>query len=262
MDVHNLLSPPLAEAFERVYEADNDEEKLEAFASTWGGISEALLEKIIATGKGKDKVLALFAAGYAAIPSLENILLAHLHSPVQKERWAAALSLGSRKEERAFPFLEAMLQEGLVRDKTMQERTVPEIWEEHWYDGLRPRAVSLLADWKQPSLIPTMRHAFLLVWEAEKKGMPFLFGHGYQDALAYALGQRKAFGVLTGLDLPPTHFKTGMLYLALGYLQIRKRPPREGDLMINEKLQQEVAEVLQQYFGLSPDEHAEYIENF
>jgi hypothetical protein len=250
-------------AFEAVFGAAADDEKLEAFASRWGGLDFETFRRVLEIGQGKDKLVAIFAIGYMATPEAQTLLLPLLHSVVQQDRWASAICLGEMEDERAFPYLQAMLLEGLSLDPGTWPRSNEEHWEEHWYDECRIEAVSLLAACTEPSLIPTMRQAFIIIWKLVQAGHPHLFGYSYQDELTYALGQRGAFGVLTGLDLPPPHRKTAMVYLALGYLQAKTRYRRIiSELMLNETLQQEVAEVLAQRFGLSEEEREDCVANY
>ena len=264
MDRYYAFPDYIIKAFEAIYGASADEEKVEAFASRWKGITRETFRHVLSAGQGEDKVLAIFALGWMATPEDQEALFPFLHSPVQKERWATALCLGAMKDERALPYLQIMLLEGLSLDPQTWPRTPEEHWEEQWYDAHRPSVVPLLESWHPPTLIPAMRQAFYRVWELVQAGHPHLFsGYVYQDALAYALGQRGALGVLTGLDLPPPHRKTALVCLALGHLQAKEHYKDFASEMIdNDTLQQKVAAVLGQRFGLPDEEQQDCVTNY
>ena len=262
-------------AFEDVYMADANQEKYEAFASSWKGLDAATFRHIIEVGEGKDKVVAIFALGYMATPQAREAMVLLLHSPVQQERWASALCLGAMQDERALPYLQQMLVEGLSLEerpwamKEVEDYSTyfPQIHEADWYDDLRTRVVKYLEPWHSPSLVQIMLQAFkTLLWQLEYAIYPYAIHDDYYDALAYALGQQGAFGVLAGFELPPAYVKTAMVYLALGYLQAQMRySPARGlisEMMMNAALQREVAEVLGQRFGLSEAEQDDCVAHF
>ena len=262
MDVIYTLPSSLYKAFAGVYGADADQEKCEAFASRWGGIGEDHFWQALERGQGEDKLLSIFALGYTAMPQAREAMLLLLDSPIQQERWASALCLGAMQDERAWPYLQVMLLERLSLDPNSWPRTQQEHWEEHWFDDKRLGVAPLLEICEESTLIPLMRQAFILMGEVRQAGHSHLFGYDFQDTLMYALGQRGAFGVLTGLDLPAPHRKTAMVYLALGQLQTNKRSNLEGDLISDEDLQQQVASVLAHRFGLAEDEQQDCVTNY
>ncbi|TMC20258.1 MAG: hypothetical protein E6J34_13285 [Chloroflexi bacterium] len=81
--------------------------------------------------------------------------------------------------------------------------------------------------------------------------------------MAYAVGCLGAFGAFTGFALPATRLRLWIVTLACGSLQARTR---YGDLLtqiqINLALQEEVAHVLEQHFGLSGEERKQCIEQY
>ena len=87
--------------------------------------------------------------------------------------------------------------------------------------------------------------------------------HPYQDELVYSLGELSSFGALTGLSLPSIRLHLWMVTLTCGSLQARTR---YGDLLtqlqMNQTLQQEVAQVLEQQFGLMAHEQSHYIDSY
>ncbi len=255
-----LLPHNINTAFEALFGEDPNKkaEEEEAFASRWRGIDEARFWQALAEGRGADKLLAIFVIGHSGNPAA---IAPFLSSPNQKERWASALCLGEINDTYAYPYLETMLIEGLSLDPATWPRTREAHWEMQWYDNNRIVALQLLEPWDAPSLISTMRQAYQRMWDLEQVGHPHLSGYAYQDALMHALGQRGAFGSLTGLNLPLPHLKIAMMQLALGSLRPRTPADAFQALIGDERLQKEVARVLEQRFGLSKEEREDCILN-
>ncbi len=246
-------------AFSEFY-YEGHEEAIERFASHWGGLDVETFSRVLEEGQGEDKVIALFALGYMATPQARERLLPFLQSTEPMERWASALCLGEMKDEHALPVLQGMLLEGLSPpiDPLFSEN-------KSWLDGLRLRVAYLLGDWGPHSVIPLMRQAFATIWKLEQSEPQDEFLYYYQDALMYALGQRGAFGVLTGLALSPPRRRLAMLYLALGHLRAREHYDRINMAIIidiDKGLQAEVARVLEQRFGLTAAEQSECIKHY
>jgi|SRR5579859_3934598 len=254
MGLLNEIPSNVARAFYGYHEWD-----IEAFASRWGGLHTEVFIRVLAEGQGDDKAFAIFAIGYLDTPWSREQMRSFLESPVRKERWASALSLGAGHDEHAIPYLEQILLEGL----NPAEQPSPD--EEDWYLVQRHNAARLLTSWGSATVVPVLRQSFLAV-EALRECKPssddYLFD--YQDTLAYALGQYGAVGALTGIALTTSQRRVAMNYLALGILRAKERYTTDiGLAMItNKNLQQEVAKVLEQQFGLTEHERQDTIKNF
>ncbi len=261
----------IQQALNEVFGVPPYEDDIEAFASRWKGWDIATMQHVLQEGQGDDRVVAIFALGYKDTTEAREAIVPFLESPNREERWASALCLGSAQDQRTFSHLQAMLLEGLVptervdRKAERDQRSLAKIYEEDWCDAERPMVVKLLEAWQTPSLIPLMRKAFQLLWELQTS-MPYFSQLPCQDELAYALGQRGAFGALVGLNLPPLHWKTAVVYMALGTLSARERYQGllgfASEVISNKRLQQEVAEVLERVFGLAEEERRDCIDNF
>jgi hypothetical protein len=87
--------------------------------------------------------------------------------------------------------------------------------------------------------------------------------HDYQDELVYALGRLEAFGALIGFSLPAPRLQFWVVLLACGSLQAQSR---YGDLLkqvqINATLKEEIAQMLEQRFGVPPEKQAAYIDSY
>ncbi len=236
-----------------------DEWDIEAFASRWGGLHTAVFERALAEGQGEDKVQAIFAIGYLETPWAQERMWTLVESPQRKERWASAVCLGAMHDERATPYLQRILLEGLDPEEPFD----PE--DENWYAVKRDDVARLLSSWGPSTVVTTLRQSFLAVNRLrEARPCPkYLFV--YQDTLAYALGQRGALGALTGVALTEPQRRVAMIYLSLGLLRADERYPDMGAvsmLIVDQNLKQEVAEVLAQQFGLSEDERLTVISMF
>jgi HEAT repeat protein len=217
----------IIKAFEAVDLADTEEDAekaIESFASRWGGLDLETFQRVLETGQGRDKALAIFALGYSGKPEVRSLLLPLLHSLHRLERWASALCLGQMQDESAFPVLQEMLTEGLFDqeidgDTSMDEDTT-------WYESQRTLVTYLLGEWNNPKIVPALRQALQATWQREQQATssrhPWTdfrqFWHYYQDSLALTLGQLGAFGALTTLDLPLPRLRIAMIYLVLGHL--------------------------------------------
>jgi len=89
------------------------EKYIDEFAVRWGDLSAEAFKRALQHGDAEEKLFALFALGYLVPPDGERLLIPFLDSPFRKERWASALALGKRKNERAFALLQELLVEEL-----------------------------------------------------------------------------------------------------------------------------------------------------
>jgi len=249
----------IEQAFEALYYESTNDEKYEAFASQWKGVDGEAFRKAVHFGHGDDRVVALFALGSSHDPQGIEDVVPFLHSAERVERWAAALGLANGGDRRAIPFLQTMLTEGISTDASDETDEYA-----FWYGLNRGNVVALLAQWNEPSCIPFVRHAVVLLWQIEQttKDHAF-FDYRYYDALAHLLGSQGAFGALTGIPFSELHRKVALVYMALGALQI-KLPFHDLSLsrLLQEREEQShVADLLSFRFGLSEEEREDCIQH-
>ena len=114
-------------------------------------------------------------------------------------------------------------------------------------------------------MVPALRQALDTAWRLEQVDSIDRkhVWHDYQDELVYALGRLEAFGALAGFSVPDARLQFWMVLLACGSLQARNR---YGDLLtqvqINEPLKKEIAQVLEQRFGVPAGEQAASIDSY
>ncbi len=137
-----------------------------------------------------------------------------LDSLVDAECWASACCLGLLKDERAIPALEQML----VAIRSPQQRQLHQPGFGLWFPLSRHRIAALFGTWGPPTIVATLRQAFERIWHWQKQGYCYWTEDDYQDYLCCALGQRGAFGALSGLDLYGPRLRLAMIALASGSL--------------------------------------------
>ncbi len=264
----------ITKAFQGFYPSYNPgeaEEAVETFASRWGGLDLETFRRVLETGQGRDKAIAIFALGYSGKPEVRFLLLPLLHSLHRLDRWASAFCLGQMQDESAFLVLQEMLIEGLFD----QEITDDVSMDEHntWYESRRTLVASLLGGWNNPTIVPALRQALQATWQREQQVTSPRYPwtayrqswHYYQDSLALTLGRLGAFGALTTLNLPLPRLRIAMIYLVLGHL--RTVPGKHyrntiDEIMVSKALKEDVILILEQRFGYSPAEGAALIEQF
>lgn len=253
--------------FGMMYDGYIPDEEVEAFSSRWGGLDLNSFERVLAEGQGEDKLLAICVIGWSGLPQATQLLLPFVQSFCAKERWLSALCLGRMKEETAFPVLISILTEFLPSPAS------PLLVEEQaWFDEERIEAAYTLSRWENPSLIPLFRRAYETSVQAERylpddPHIPVLTQtwYIYQDVLIRILGRWGAFGVLTGIKLPPYHLQTAVVNFALGYCHLEDLFERWGsayDWWNDEAFKKILKLVLQQRFGLSEGEQDTYLDAY
>jgi hypothetical protein len=169
----------------------------------------------------------------------------------------------------AFPLLEPLLVDGLAMPDAIKayqehdERIDDEVSFCGAYRSTLVHALAARPVWQSPTLIATLRQAFKDLWAIQHTFHPYPFEVHSYDALAYLLGMHGDFDALTGLELPPAHQQTAMVAMVLGHLRVR---PERGDSLLglvigDTVLQEEVARVLEQRFGLTTEEQMACIHN-
>ena len=246
------------------------QEDIEAFTQRWGGVDLATFVRVLHQAQGEDQMVAAFAIGYTRSAWARDLLLPFLLSDDPGVRWAAALSLGEMKEERARPVLVRMLQEFLPPPYTPLGEVGPD-----WFEVKHLHITDLLGRWGDPALIPALRETLMRVWQVECDAPENINQAGtqlrwdYQDELAYALGQHSAFDALIGLEVPAHRYRVWVVNLALGYLnaQASYRNTCSGlltDMAFgkHQELSALLLQVLQQQVGLSLQVAAAYVQGY
>jgi hypothetical protein len=175
------------------------------------------------------------------------------------EQWASALCLGEWKDEHALPMLLSCFEEFLPT------RLHPLGQEGGLYHSWRIRAAYLLGEWERRDVIPALRQALDTAWRLEQADTIDRkhVWHDYQDELVYALGRLESFGALVGFSVPLPRLQFWVVILSCGSLQARSR---YGDLLtqvqINETLKEEIAQVLEQRFGVPAGKRTAYIDSY
>jgi hypothetical protein len=233
-------------------------EAIEAFASRWGGLDSKILHRAVEKGQLDDQIIALLALAFSGLPEVRELLLTFLASPLAPIRWVSASSLGMMKDERAIPALFEMLLENAAMQG--DEESLPGF--SNWLFFTCEQIAVLFGEWGPSSVIPVLRQVFVRLWEQEKQGIYYEHIDRYQDALMFALGQRGAFGVVSGLDVSPHRLRLAMISLARGYLRAGEQVDGFAQRGISgADLEREVATVLEDRFGLTREEVAELIRN-
>lgn len=203
---------PVAEAFFDAWIDAADmpdeirEERIAAFRTRWGTLERDAFERALQEGDENDRLCALFALGYLAPAGVEDLLVPFLHSAVRKERWASAIVLGKGKDERAFPFLLALLLEEMEYVPTQNDRDVERIEDDarkrvleadfasiireylkdptfasmfkqqhmhqseyQWYTIHRLTITTLLREWGDRRAIPALRQTLAQCWQIEQQ---------------------------------------------------------------------------------------------
>ena len=228
-NVSYLLSHSIKQAFLDVYFEGVRNELCETFAGRWGGLDEDAFQRAFSNGQGDDKCVAIFALGANATPEMIihlHFLLSSSETP-RLERWASALCLGRMKEQQAYPLIETLLLDGLSLDEQRRadQPSEEDLHHELWVCAMkRHELVMFLRDWTSPTLSQTLRWGIKKILEIDTALRRPVESY---DAFSYVLGVHGAFGALVGLDLPPAHAKTAMIYMALGFLRVQA--PWEGN---------------------------------
>ncbi len=257
----------IEQGFGMIYDGYIPDEEVKAFSSRWGGLDLNVFKRVLSEGQGEDRLLAICVIGWSGFPQKRQLLFPFLQSSHAKERWLSALCLGWMKEEAAFPVLMSMLTEFLP-----SEASPILVEEQAWFDEERIHAAYTLSHWENPALVPLLRYAYETNVQAERylPDDPNILvltqaWYIYQDVLVRILGRWEAFGVLTGMMLPPYHLQTAVVNLALGYCHLEDLFERWGsayDWWNDEDFKKGLKTVLQRRFGLSDEEQTTYLDAY
>jgi hypothetical protein len=247
------------------YGGGYDHRHIERFARRCGGVDIETLERVLRERAGEDKIIAIYALGYAHAPHVQQLLAPLLQSPISLEREASAIALGRLKDERALPALYSLLQapfpdpDAAIDDEFLSMMSA------------RMTIAAILGDWGKLSSTSVLRSALKAIWQWEQQRVANPLIHdelivspwqAYEYELSYALGQLGAFGALTGIPLSNSRERILMVFLALGHLQARQRYHDLFTQMSHRAVQEEVTKVLEDRFGLSETERDTCIKQF
>ncbi len=246
------------------------QEDIESFTQRWGGVDLSTFARVLHQAQGDDQMVAAFALGHTRSAWAKDLLLPFLQSDDPGVRWAAALSLGDMKEERAQPVLVQMLHEFLPPPYTPLGEAGPD-----WFEIEHLHVAHLLGRWGDVALIPIVRETLVRVWQVERDAPENINEVGtqdlrlYQDELAYALGQLGAFNALTGLDALAPRYRVWTVNLAFGYLNAQDRYRNNCIGLITDlsfgkhrDLSTLLLQVLHQQVGLSVQEARAYVQGY
>lgn len=250
---------------------------LDHFARRWGGFDADAFQRAL-NGDDDDRLFALFALGYLAPSPMTEIVMPFLDSSLSKERWASTITLGRWKQEEVLPSLIKLLQEGLVFtppvDLSLPGEGERSRWdvedakyqqEYEWYRIQRQQVALVLASWQHPLVIPALIQAFDACYHLEVHS-PAIKTHPYlgrdwqtfQDCLAYALGQQKAWYAPERLALPPERLHILRMFMVYGALHAKASRVLSGMWYLSYeemgiRKPEQIDNVLQEYFHLSPE---------
>jgi hypothetical protein len=246
-------------AFRAVYYGGDSEREIDAFAKRWHGLEPEAFTRALESGTPEEKAVALFALNNSHNPNAQAMLYTALESLEPMEQWASALCLGERKDGHALPVLLSCFEAFLPPRLHPLER------EGGLYHSWRIRAAYLLGEWGRKDVIPALRQALDRAWRLEQADIIDRkhAWHDYQDELVYALGRLEALGALVGFSVPVPRLQFWVVILACGSLQAQSR---YGDLLtqvqINETLKEEIAQVLEQRFGVPAEKQRACIDSY
>lgn len=236
---------------------------IQRFAQRWGGLDDLVFVRVLHEAtRRRDRLAAIFAVGAnSAMTDAEALALLEplLRSSDQLERCAAACMFALRRDERAIPVLEEYLLHEPPKDEDGQYVVDASVW----YYSERSRIARLLASWGPPSVIPTLRQAFLHLLALEEDDGANVYDQDAQDALCYALGWRGALSAFHGVELPEQRRRIALVRLALGYVQADERFDHlSSAILLDRGLQQELVEVLMEHFALSEEESQQIVSGY
>ena len=246
-------------------------EDIESVTQRWGSVDLSTFARVLQQAQGDDQMVAAFAVGHTHSAWARDLLLPFLQNDDPGVRWAAALSLGEMKEERARPILVRMLHEFLPPPYTPLYEAGPD-----WFEIKHLHVAHLFGRWGDAALIPTLCETLAWVWQVERDAPDDINEVGmhhlrlYQDELAYALGLLGAFDALTGLNVPAHRKRVWTVNLAMGYLNVQERYRTKcigftGDPM-HEQAYQDLfpllLQILQQRAGLSLLQATYYLQGY
>lgn len=234
------------------------EEAIANFANRWGGLDIEVFARVLQKGKGEDRVLAIFAVGFARTQWSRELLIPFLYSTQPQEQWASALCLGRMREEQTVPVLVRMLT-AFLPPKEQPGFMGDLLW---LYNNWRGEAMLLLADWGRSELVPVWLAALEVFRQMEQTipehvSIQARYWRRCQLKVVYALGWLGWLDVLTAFEMPTAVLCSWRVYYVLGVLHAHAVYPDVLDgsgVWTKSELRDQVAVVLQDLFGFSREE--------
>src|SRR5260370_28945868 len=150
----STLPDYVASAFRAIRVISTEEwlqEDIAAFQERWGAVDLLTFARVLQQAQGDDQMVAAFAIGHTRSAWARDLLLPFLRSDDPGVRWAAALSLGEMKYERARPVLARMLGEFLPPPYTPLGEAGPD-----WFEARHMPVAHLLGRSGDPALSPAL----------------------------------------------------------------------------------------------------------
>ena len=235
-----------------------DEEYIQAIIAKWGDVHPNTLQKIMREGDDYERAFAVFAYGFQPDVPVEEILVPLLQSTDPLKRWASAICLGKRKDERALDNLCTMLTEFLPPNEQYRANGIRE-----WlYDNLHHETASLIGALGVRRVSPSLRSALLTMLNIEE--VPALYTRltaggirnivFHEEQVVYALGRLHAYGALVGIEASKEQMALWRVHFSLGCVHGKYPITLMYFWDDNEDLLQAVKEILQCTFGLTSAE--------
>ncbi|GCE13717.1 WD40 repeat domain-containing protein [Tengunoibacter tsumagoiensis] len=252
-----IVTDDIRNAFEKIYGSANNktnDEQYEAFASRWGGLSLSTFQRVLQEDEGDDRLCAMFMLADNFSPT---ILDPFLTSQCASERLISAIILGTRKDARAYPYLEALLLEGLSleeRSQAQQSQQKEPLKRIRYADRFRSRIVKLLAGWESPTLGERLVELLQALWQVETSALPVYSDDELYGTIWYALGQHGMFGALEKIDLPQPLYYIAQVYLALGHQNAQADPTFIRTILRNPAVEHTIRCFLTDHFQYGEEE--------
>lgn len=242
----------------------NPEDFMRIFVDKWGGLDERAFNNALIHGVSEERMFAMFALYRTRSEEIRLRLVVQLESPVEVERWAAAICLGQWGDTRAAPVLRRMLSDHLpAHVEGYLERA-------QWiYQDWRGYAPPLLADLADVDAVPDMRQTLetlIALLDQESPSQTLVENSGwlpgksnlsdYEDDIVYALGRLRSFGVLTNLRVIDELREKWMAQLIMGSLHGAIRSEELQPRLHNPLVLAALERHLQHVFGIKQVEAA------
>jgi hypothetical protein len=255
-----------------IYYADTGDYKQEmaAFAQRWGNFDLATYKQVLTAGQGDDRCVALYLIAFSQPSQAHDLLLPFLNSSSVKERVSSALLLGELGEEQAVPILCTLLTEFLPTQN--MKRPGGDRETQYWYELHRFLIVWVLHAWMQPNVTATLRSAFEQTIAAEPYALLNTeLTQGVEDGLAYELGYRGVFGMLSGMQLNPVRLRLAVTNMVVGFYDFTTHPNIHGKgrrtfesvvLDVNNQIKPSFRDLIMLKFGWSEQEADACVESY
>ncbi|GCE15803.1 eIF2A-related protein [Tengunoibacter tsumagoiensis] len=259
------VTPPsyVAKAFQLVHHYGADE-AYEEFASRWGGLDIRTFEEAALRGESTDRLVAILALDELKSAETSEFLWKMLPSASRRDRALCSIALAKRNDERAFPLLKQLLQQGITTEEHLwaaENRGEEAADDIQWLRSCCDDAVRLLEARKDAELPALVRREYQRMWDAERLSETWIGGQSFYDTLAYALGDYGDYTFVQQLQLPPVHYKVALVYMALGALHVMLSSDEDIFAVVQIE-EQQILTFLHEHTTLSKGERDECVGRF